>query len=107
MPAPPIDCLVMPEDHNRIDIEHVAHLARLALTDVEKTKFAAQLKDMLTYVAKLGEVDVTGVEPTAHAVPLTNVLRPDESRPSVDPVLILKNAPETARGLIIMPKIVE
>ena len=107
MPAPPIDCFVMAEDHNRIDIEHVAHLARLELTDVEKTKFAAQLKGMLTYVAKLGEVDVTGVEPTAHAVPLTNVLRPDESRPSIDQALILKNAPEIARGLFIMPKIVE
>jgi len=97
----------MAEDPNRIDIEHVAHLARLELTDAEKTKFAAQLKDMLAYVAKLGNVDVTGVEPTAHAVPLTNVLRPDEARPSIDPALILNNAPESARGLFIMPKIVE
>ena len=97
----------MPEDTQRIDIEHVAHLARLELTDAEKTKFAAQLKDMLTYVAKLGEVDVTGVEPTAHAMPLTNVLRPDESRPSIDPALVLNNAPESTRGLFIMPKIVE
>ena len=97
----------MPEDHNRINIEHVAHLARVELTTAEKTQFAAQLKDMLAYVAKLGEVDVTGVEPTAHAIPLTNVLRPDEARSSIDPALILNNAPETARGLIIMPKIVE
>ena len=97
----------MLEDTNRINIDHVAHLARLELTAAEKTKFAAQLKDMLAYVAKLSEVDVTGVEPTAHAVPLTNVLRPDESRPSIDPALILKNAPESARGLIIMPKIIE
>ena len=97
----------MPEDTNRINIDHVAHLARLELTAAEKTKFAAQLKDMLAYVAKLSEVDVTGVEPTAHAVPLTNVLRSDKSRPSTDPALILKNAPESARGLIIMPKIVE
>ena len=97
----------MPDDPNQINIDRVAHLARLELTAAEKTKFAAQLKDMLAYVAKLGEVDVTGIEPTAHAVPLTNVLRPDESRPSIDPALILKNAPETARGLIIMPKIVD
>jgi len=97
----------MPEDPNQIDIDHVAHLARLELTDAEKNKFAAQLKDMLVYVAKLSEVDVTGVEPTAHAVPLTNVLRPDEARPSIDPALVLKNAPESARGLFIMPKIVE
>ena len=103
----PIHCAVMPEDPNRINIEHVAHLARLELTDAEKTKFAAQLKDMLAYVAKLAEVDVTGVEPTAHVVPLSNVLRPDEPRPSIDPSLVLKNAPESARGLFIMPKIVE
>ena len=97
----------MPEDPNQINIDHVAHLARLELTDAEKLKFAAQLKDMLAYVAKLGEVDVAGVEPTAHAVPLTNVLRPDEAHPSIDLTLVLNNAPESARGLFIMPKIVE
>ena len=97
----------MLEDPNQIDIDHVAHLARLELTAAEKTQFAAQLKDMLVYVAKLGEVDVTGVEPTAHAVPLTNVLRPDVARPSIDPALVLQNAPDSARGLFIMPKIVE
>ena len=97
----------MLEDTHRINIEHVAHLARLELTDAEKTQFAAQLKDMLAYVAKLGEVDVTGVEPTAHAGPLTNVLRADVSRPSIDPALVLQNAPDSARGLFIMPKIVE
>ena len=97
----------MPEASHPVDIEHVAYLARLELSAAEKIKLAAQLKSMLAYVAKLGEVDVTGVEPTAHAVPLTNVLRPDESRPSIETECILKNAPESARGLFIMPKIVE
>ena len=97
----------MSADTGKIDIAYVAHLARLELSDGEKEQLAAQLRDILAYVAKLGEVDVTGVEPTAHAVPLTNVLRKDEARPSVEQAKILRNAPEQARELFIVPKIVE
>lgn len=97
----------MSEDTGKIDIGYVAHLARLQLSATEQTKIAAQLQDILRYVAKLNELDVTGVEPMAQAVPLTNVLRPDEVRPSVEQVLILRNAPEQARELFITPKIVE
>jgi aspartyl-tRNA(Asn)/glutamyl-tRNA(Gln) amidotransferase subunit C len=93
----------MPE----MDINYVAHLARIELSEVEKTKFAAQLKDVLTYVEKLGELDISNVEPTAHATPLTNVWRKDEIRPSIETEKILKNAPEQARDLFIVPKIVE
>lgn len=93
----------MPE----MDINHVAHLARLELTDAEKAQFSAQLKDILVYVEKLGECDVTGIEPTAHAVPLSNVLRKDEVRPSIETGKVLANAPEQARDLFIVPKIVE
>ncbi len=89
------------------DIAYVAHLARLELTDAEKAKLSKQLAGILKYVDKLSEVDVTGVEPTAHAIPLTNVLRPDEPRPSIERERILKNAPETTRDLFIVPKIVE
>ena len=89
------------------DIAYVAHLARLELSDAEKAKLSAQLAGILDYVAKLNEVDVTGIEPTAHAIPLTNVLRKDEPRPSIARERILKNAPETARDLFIVPKIVE
>jgi aspartyl-tRNA(Asn)/glutamyl-tRNA(Gln) amidotransferase subunit C len=89
------------------DIAYVAHLARLELSDAEKAKLSAQLAGILDYVAKLYEVDVTGIEPTAHAIPLTNVLRQDEPRPSIERERILKNAPETARDLFIVPKIVE
>lgn len=91
----------------QVDIHHVAHLARLELTDIEKAKFAAQLQDMLAYVDQLTEVDVAGVEPTAHATPLTNVWRADEPQPSLDTETVLRNAPEAARGLFIVPKIVE
>jgi aspartyl-tRNA(Asn)/glutamyl-tRNA(Gln) amidotransferase subunit C len=90
-----------------IDVAYVAHLARLELSEAEKTKISAQLRDILGYVAKLSEVDVTGVEPTAHAVPLSNVLRPDEVRPSLDTGRVLQNAPESSRDLFIVPKIVE
>jgi aspartyl-tRNA(Asn)/glutamyl-tRNA(Gln) amidotransferase subunit C len=90
-----------------MDINHVAHLARLHLTNDEKARIGAQLRDILKYVEKLNELDVSGVEPTAHATPLTNVWRADEVRPSIERDRILKNAPETARDLFIVPKIVE
>ena len=97
----------MPEETGKFDIDYVAYLARLELSVAEKAKIAGQLEHILAYVAKLSECDVTGVEPTAHAVPLTNVLRKDEVRPSIETERILKNAPETARDLFIVPKIVE
>ncbi|MGA2220837.1 MAG: Asp-tRNA(Asn)/Glu-tRNA(Gln) amidotransferase subunit GatC [Verrucomicrobiia bacterium] len=93
----------MPE----MDVSYVAYLARLELSATEKQKISAQLKDILSYVAKLNELDVSKVEPTAHATPLTNVLRKDEVRPSVERGRILKNAPDNARDLFIVPKIVE
>ena len=90
-----------------IDIKYVAHLARLALTPDEETKFGAQLGTVLGYVEKLKEVDVSGVEPTAHAVPLVNVTRADEVRPSMSNEDALRNAPLQANGLFLVPKIVE
>ena len=97
----------MPADTSKIDVRYVAHLARLHLTAEEEERFAAQLKDILAYVAKLNEVDVTGVEPTAHAMPLTNVWRTDEPRASLPTEQVLANAPDHARDLFIVPKIVE
>jgi aspartyl-tRNA(Asn)/glutamyl-tRNA(Gln) amidotransferase subunit C len=90
-----------------INIEYVAHLARLDLTAEEKRKFGAQLENVLAYIEKLKEVDVTGVEPTAHAFPLVNVTRPDEVQPSMSNEEALSNAPAHANGLFIVPKIVE
>lgn len=97
----------MPDDTRKMDIGYVAHLARLQLTPAEQQLFAAQLQDILAYVAKLNELDVTGIEPMAHATPLTNVLRADEVRPSLPTELVMRNAPEQARDLFIVPKIVE
>jgi len=90
-----------------IDVKYVAHLARLALTPAEEARLGAQLGDILGYIEKLKEVDVTGVEPTAHPFPLVNVTRPDEVRPSLPHEEALRNAPAQANGLFIVPKIVE
>jgi aspartyl-tRNA(Asn)/glutamyl-tRNA(Gln) amidotransferase subunit C len=90
-----------------IDVKYVAHLARLGLTPEEERKFGAQLGQVLGYIEKLREVDVSAVEPTAHAVPMVNVTRADETRPSLPNEEALRNAPASASGLFIVPKIVE
>jgi len=90
-----------------INVKYVAHLARLALTPEEETKLAAQLGNILGYIEKLSELDVTGVEPTAHAVPMVNITRADEVRESLSHEAALRNAPRQANGLFIVPKIVE
>ena len=89
------------------DVKYVAHLARLALTPEEEQKFQAQLGNILGYIAKLNELDVTNVEPTAHAVPLVNVTRADEVRPSLPHDEAMRNAPSQLSGLFQVPKIVE
>ena len=90
-----------------LDVKYVAHLARLSLTPEEEQKFGAQLGQVLGYIEKLKQLDVAHVEPTAHAVPLTNVTRADEIRPSIANEEALKNAPAQASGLFLVPKIVE
>ena len=90
-----------------IDVKYVAHLARIVLSPDEEKKLSAQLGGILDYIEKLKELDVAGVEPTAHAVPLVNVTRADEIRPSLPHAEALRNAPAQANGLFMVPKIVE
>ena len=90
-----------------IDVRYVAQLARLQLTPEEERQFGEQLGHILGYVEKLKELDVAGVEPTAHAIPLVNVTRPDVVRPGLAPAEALRNAPAQAGGLFVVPKIVE
>jgi aspartyl-tRNA(Asn)/glutamyl-tRNA(Gln) amidotransferase subunit C len=90
-----------------LNVKYVAHLARLALSPDEERTIGAQLGNILGYIEKLKEVDVTGVEATAHAFPLVNVTRPDELQPSISNEDALRNAPAQANGLFIVPKIVE
>jgi len=90
-----------------IDVRYVAHLARISLTPAEEEKFGAQLTHVLGYIEKLNQLDVSGIEPTAHAVPMVNVVRADEVRPSLTNEEALRNAPAKANGLFLVPKIVE
>ena len=90
-----------------IDIKYVAHLARIALTPDEEAKLGTQVANILEYIEKLNQLDVSNVEPTAHAVPLVNVTRPDEIHPSLSNEEALRNAPSKANGLFLVPKIVE
>jgi aspartyl-tRNA(Asn)/glutamyl-tRNA(Gln) amidotransferase subunit C len=90
-----------------IDVKYVAHLARLELTADEEKKLSTQLGQILGYIEKLRELDVTNVEPTAHAVPMVNVTRADEIRPSLPHDEALRNAPKQSGGLFVVPKVVE
>jgi aspartyl-tRNA(Asn)/glutamyl-tRNA(Gln) amidotransferase subunit C len=89
------------------DIDHVAKLARIALTPEEKKSFSAQLGDVLAHIAHLQEVDITGVEPTAHAFPMDNVWAEDRAKPGLSVEAALRNAPAQRDGMFLVPKVVE
>jgi aspartyl-tRNA(Asn)/glutamyl-tRNA(Gln) amidotransferase subunit C len=90
-----------------LDLDHIARLARIALTPEEKAKFSAQLGDVIAYIAQLKEVDVSGVEPTAHAFPVENVWAEDVAQPGLPVEAVLRNAPAQRDNLIAVPKVVE
>ena len=89
------------------DVEYVAALAHLSLDEAAKARMLGDLGNILGYIEKLNQLDVSQVEPTAHAMPLVNVARPDEIRPSLSNEDALRNAPAKANGLFMVPKIVE
>jgi aspartyl-tRNA(Asn)/glutamyl-tRNA(Gln) amidotransferase subunit C len=89
------------------EVEHVARLARLDLAPEEKERMRGQLDAILSYIEQLRRVDTTGVEPTAHVLPLVNVLRDDEVRPSYPVDAMLANAPEPEDGQFRVPRILE
>ncbi len=89
------------------DIEHIASLARLSLTEEEKKLFGSQLSSILDYMEKLNELDTADIEPTSHVLPLTNVLRDDEPRPSIQREDALLNAPDRTEKFFRVPKIIE
>ncbi|MCS7090903.1 MAG: Asp-tRNA(Asn)/Glu-tRNA(Gln) amidotransferase subunit GatC [Verrucomicrobiota bacterium] len=90
-----------------VDVRYLAHLARLELTEQEIALFEAQLNQILAYMDQLKQLDVSGIEPTAHAVPRVNVMRPDEMQPGLTQEEALSNAPAKMDGLFLVPKIVE
>ena len=89
------------------DVEHVAKLARLELTEEEKIKFTTQLGDVLKYVDQMNEVDTTGVEPMSHVFPVNNVMREDVVTNGDGREATLANAPENNESGFIVPKTVE
>ena len=88
------------------DVEHVARLARLALTEEEKEMFMRQLSSVLEYAQKISEVDTSEVEPTSHAIPLVNVYREDEVRPSLSSREATSGAPCKEEGAFKVPRII-
>ncbi|GAC1327679.1 MAG: Asp-tRNA(Asn)/Glu-tRNA(Gln) amidotransferase subunit GatC [Mycobacteriales bacterium] len=91
----------------RAEVAHLAHLARLGLPDEELDQLAAQLDVILSAVARVGEVAADDIPPTTHAVPLTNVFRPDEVRPSLDRDEVLAAAPSAEQHRFRVPRMLD
>ncbi len=94
----------------RIDetlVRHIAHLSRLKPSDDEVKLFSEQLSDIVAYVEKLNELDTTGVEPSAHALPIHNVFRDDVPAATLDPDRALANAPQRDGSFFAVPKVLE
>ncbi|GAW91609.1 glutamyl-tRNA(Gln) amidotransferase subunit C [Calderihabitans maritimus] len=88
------------------EVEHVALLARLELSEEEKEMYTQQLGSILEYINKLNELDTENVEPTAHVLPMRNVFREDQSRTWLDNETALANAPSKQDGYFKVPRIV-
>jgi aspartyl-tRNA(Asn)/glutamyl-tRNA(Gln) amidotransferase subunit C len=91
----------------KMDIEKVAKLARLELSEQEKETFGNQLDQILTYMEQLNRLDTTGIEPTSHAIPVYNAFREDEARPSYPKEEVLGMGPEEEEGHFKVPRIIE
>ena len=89
------------------EVEQVARLARLELTEEEKERTRAQLDSILSYIDKLNELDTSAVEPTSHVLPMTNVFREDQVRPSLSQEEALANAPDRHGLFFRVPRILE
>ncbi len=89
------------------DVEHVAKLARLGLTEEEKKLFTEQLSRILEYAETINKLPTEGVPPTSHAIPMKNIFREDEVKSFPDAKLILEGALEEERGMFKVPRILE
>ena len=89
------------------EVEHVARLARLALSEEEKEQMRSQLDRILGYIEKLSQLDTSAVEPTSHVIPMTNVFRDDALVPSLPREEALGNAPDRREGFFQVPRIIE
>lgn len=89
------------------EVKHVAHLARLAITEEEAEKFAEQLGKITDFAEQLNELDTTNVEPTSHVLPLANVLREDVAKEGLSRDKVMLNVKEQEAGQIKVPSIME
>ncbi len=89
------------------DVEYVANLSRLELNDADMENFAPNLQEILSYIDKLNELDTADVEPMAHVLPLKNVKRADEIKPSLSNEAALQSAPETSADFFLVPPVIE
>lgn len=92
---------------SREQVEHVARLARLALSEQEIDTLTGDMDAILGYVDKLNELDTDHIVPTAHAVPMENAFRADAARPSIGTDKALRNAPEASDSCFLVPKVIE
>ncbi|HEU4481378.1 MAG TPA: Asp-tRNA(Asn)/Glu-tRNA(Gln) amidotransferase subunit GatC [Actinomycetota bacterium] len=92
---------------DRAAVDHVARLARLDLSEEERERMRAELTKILEHADQIQALDLDGVEPTSHAIPLRNVMRADEVRPSLEQAEALSNAPKSEDGRFLVPRIVE
>ena len=89
------------------EVEHIATLSRLELSDAERERAATELSQIIGYFESLSELDTENVEPTMHALPVENVLREDVIAPGLSREAALRNAPESADGMFQVPRVVE
>jgi len=92
---------------SRQEVEHIARLARLELTEEEKDRYQAQLSQILDYAARLQEIDTEGIPPTASVLPVRSVLRVDEARPGLTPEDVLRNASQSEAQQFKVPPVLE
>lgn len=89
------------------EVEHIARLARLDLTDDEKERYRQQLSAILDYIAQLQELDTQAIPPTSSVLPPRSVLRPDQARPGLTPTDLLANAPQVEAGQFRVPPVLD
>jgi aspartyl-tRNA(Asn)/glutamyl-tRNA(Gln) amidotransferase subunit C len=93
--------------HHTIDVPYLARLARLEITPEEVELFGGQIGRILDHVEQMNKLDITGIEPTAHAITVFDVIREDEVTESLPKETILENAPRSANGLFVVPKVLD
>jgi aspartyl-tRNA(Asn)/glutamyl-tRNA(Gln) amidotransferase subunit C len=92
---------------DRVEVERIASLARLSVTDEEAERLAAELDSFLGYIETLRELDTSQIEPTSHPIPLPTPMREDLAEAPIDAELAVANAPESAESAFLVPKVID